>query len=106
MSYGVGRRCSWDLVLLWLWCRLAAVARIPPLAWEPPCAALTLTPYPNPEKQKKKKKKKKNNNKVHTLVAPEKKYCDLHRHQFILMLPALFGLGGGCVFLFSYVFLS
>ena len=25
-----------DLVLLWLWCRLAAVALIQPLAWEPP----------------------------------------------------------------------
>ena len=24
--------------LLWLWCRLAAVAPIPPLAWEPPYA--------------------------------------------------------------------
>ena len=28
-----------DLVLLWLWCRLAAVAPIRPLAWEPPYAA-------------------------------------------------------------------
>ena len=27
-----------DLVLLWLWCRLAAVAPIGPLFWEPPCA--------------------------------------------------------------------
>ena len=27
-----------DPVLLWLWCRLAAVAPIEPLAWEPPCA--------------------------------------------------------------------
>ena len=27
-----------DLVLLWLWCRLAATALIQPLAWEPPCA--------------------------------------------------------------------
>ena len=26
-------------MLLWLWCRLAAVAPIRPLAWEPPCAA-------------------------------------------------------------------
>ena len=25
-----------DLVLLWLWCRLAAVAPIGPLSWEPP----------------------------------------------------------------------
>ena len=27
-----------DLVLLWLWCRLAATAPIRPLAWEPPYA--------------------------------------------------------------------
>ena len=27
-----------DLVLLWLWCRPAAVAPIGPLAWEPPHA--------------------------------------------------------------------
>ena len=27
-----------DLVLLSLWCRLAAVALIRPLAWGPPCA--------------------------------------------------------------------
>ena len=27
-----------DLVLLWLWCRLAAVAPIGPLAWEHPYA--------------------------------------------------------------------
>ena len=27
-----------DPVLLWLWCRLAAVAPIPALAWEPPHA--------------------------------------------------------------------
>ena len=32
-----------DLALLWLWCRLAAVSPIQPLAWEPPwamCAAV------------------------------------------------------------------
>ena len=32
--------CGLDLALLWLWCRLAAVAPIRPLAWEPPYAAL------------------------------------------------------------------
>ena len=44
-----------DLVLLWLWCRLATVAPIRPLAWEPPyamCAALK-----RPKKKKKGKKK-------------------------------------------------
>ena len=36
MSCGVVRRCSLDLVLLWLWRRLEALALIRPLAWEPP----------------------------------------------------------------------
>ena len=38
-----GCRCSSDPALLWLWCRLAAVALLRPLAWELPyavCAAL------------------------------------------------------------------
>ena len=35
----VGRRHGSDLVLLWLWCRPAAVALIQSLAWEPPRAA-------------------------------------------------------------------
>ena len=38
MSCGVGRKCSLDLMLLWLWCRPAATALIRPLAWEPPYA--------------------------------------------------------------------
>ena len=33
---GVVCRHSSDLTLLWLWCRLAALAQIGPLAWEPP----------------------------------------------------------------------
>ena len=32
-SWGVGRRCGWDLALLWLLPRPAAAALIPPLAW-------------------------------------------------------------------------
>ena len=36
MSCGVGRRRGLDLVWLWLWCRLATVALIRPLAWELP----------------------------------------------------------------------
>ena len=39
VSCGVGRRCSSDAVLLWLWCRPAQVALIRPLPWEPPYAA-------------------------------------------------------------------
>ena len=34
----VSRRCGLDLVLLWLWCRLAAAAPFQPLAQELPCA--------------------------------------------------------------------
>ena len=40
MSCGVVRRCSSDLALLWLCCRLVATL-IQPLAWEPPYAAGT-----------------------------------------------------------------
>ena len=36
VSYGVGHRHGSDPALLWLWCRLAAIALIQPLAWEPP----------------------------------------------------------------------
>ena len=38
VSCVVGQRCGLDLMLLWLWCRLAARAPIPSLAWEPPYA--------------------------------------------------------------------
>ena len=38
MNCGVGRRCRLDLMWLWLWHRLAAVALIGLLAWEPPYA--------------------------------------------------------------------
>ena len=38
MSCGVGRSHGWDLALLWLWCKPAAVAPIQPLAWELPYA--------------------------------------------------------------------
>ena len=33
-SCGVGYRHSLDL--MWLWCRLASIALIGPLVWEPP----------------------------------------------------------------------
>ena len=38
MNCGAGCRRSSDPALLWLWCRLAAIALIGPLAWELPCA--------------------------------------------------------------------
>ena len=34
MSCGTGRRCDWDLALLWLWCRPTATAPFGPLARE------------------------------------------------------------------------
>ena len=56
MSCGVGCRCNSDPVLLWLWCRPAAVALIGPLAREPPYAkGAALTP---PHKKNTKKTKK------------------------------------------------
>ena len=39
MSRGVGHRRGWDPALLWLWCRLVAIAPIRPLAWEPQYAS-------------------------------------------------------------------
>ena len=39
VSCGVGRRRGSDPELLQLWCKLAAVAPIQPLAWELPYAA-------------------------------------------------------------------
>ena len=38
-NYGIGCRWGSELVLLWLWCRPAATALIPPLALELPYAA-------------------------------------------------------------------
>ena len=46
MSCGVSRRHGLDLAWLWLWCRLAAVVPIWPLAWELVYAASTLPPPP------------------------------------------------------------
>ena len=51
MSCGVGCRISWDLALLWLWCKPAATALIHSLAWEPLYASGTAL-----NRQKKKKK--------------------------------------------------
>ena len=34
MSGGIGGKYGLDLILLWLWCRLAAAAPIRSLAWE------------------------------------------------------------------------
>ena len=52
MSYGVGCRHGSDLMLLWRWSRLAAVALIQSLAWEFPCS-MGVRPPPPPQKKKK-----------------------------------------------------
>ena len=51
MSCGVGRRCGSDLLLLWLWCRPAAVAPI-----RPPSLRTAICCNYSPKNQKKKKK--------------------------------------------------
>ena len=51
MSCGVAYRHSSDPTLLWLWSRLAAIALIRPLAWEPPHA--TGAAIENAKRQKK-----------------------------------------------------
>ena len=48
-----------DLVLLWLWCRLAAIAPIRSLAWEPPYAMGAVLKRQKKKKKKKEKKKRK-----------------------------------------------
>ena len=45
-----------DLALLWLWCRLAAVAPVRPLAWEPPWTSIRLRCGPKNKKQTNKKR--------------------------------------------------
>ena len=56
----MGRRCSSDLALLWLWRRPAAVAPIRPPAWEPPYAVGAIL-----ERQKKTTTTKKLNKERH-----------------------------------------
>ena len=52
VSCGVGHGRGSDLELLWLWHRLASVAPIRPLAWEPPYCQ-----WCSPKKTKRQKKK-------------------------------------------------
>ena len=65
MSYGVGHRCSSDLELLWLWCRLATVLPFRPLAWEPPYATGVAL-------KRKEKKKIKRMGRLHGSIRPQK----------------------------------
>ena len=57
MSCGVGHRYSLDPALLWLWCRLAAVALIQPPAWELPYAASAALKKKKRKKERKKERK-------------------------------------------------
>ena len=57
MSCGVGRRHSSDLALLWLWCRLVAIALVRPLAWEPPYALSAALKRLKKKKKERKKRK-------------------------------------------------
>ena len=57
MSCSVGRRCGLDPALLWLWCRLAAITPIRPLAWEPQYAMEAALEKAQRQKDKKEKEK-------------------------------------------------
>ena len=60
MSCGVGQRRGLDPALLWLRCRLAAIAPIGLPAWEPPYAlGVPLKSKKKKEKEKEKEKEKK-----------------------------------------------
>ena len=52
MNWGVGCRRGSDLVLLWLWCRLAAIPPMRPLIREPPFAAGVALKSKNKNKSK------------------------------------------------------
>ena len=67
MSCGIGRRCGLDLALLWLRCRLAAVALIWFLVWELPYAAAVA--LKRQKKKKRKKEKKKNVNSTESYIS-------------------------------------
>ena len=56
VSCSVGCRCGSDPALLWLWCRVGAVAPIQPLAWKPPYTVGVALKNKNKNKQTKQKK--------------------------------------------------
>ena len=82
MSWGVGHRCGWDPVLLWLWCRPAATAPIRPLAWEPLYAMGAA-----PEKAKRQKIYNNNNNEAAMPLPPPPGFCDVHSCSRHLVSP-------------------
>ena len=64
MSCGIGGRQGSDPTLLWLWCRLAAVALIQRLAWEPPYSSGVALKSKKIKRKERTKKRKKRKNKV------------------------------------------
>ena len=76
VSCGEGRRCSSDPPLPWLWHRLAAIAPIRPLAWEPPSAARAAL----------KRQKKNTNYKYSQIYISTHIIKHKHKHNFIWKL--------------------
>ena len=72
VTCGVGRRVSSDLALPWLWHSLAAVALIPPLAWELTYVAGTVLKRQTDRKKEKKKKKKEKRKKVKKITRKDR----------------------------------
>ena len=70
MSCGVGCKLSLDPALLWLWCKLAAVAPIRPLAWETPYATSETLKSKKKKTKKTKKKKQKKQKKTKKPMGP------------------------------------
>ena len=79
MSCGVGGRHGSDPALLWLWCRLAAIALIWPLAWETPYTACV-----GVKRRKTNKQKNPTTTKKPTLLSP----LSLRKFQEFLKLCA------------------
>ena len=81
MSCGVACRCGLDPALLRLWCRLAAVAPIGPLAWEFPYAAGSALKKKEKEKKRttqttKSKKTQEKQKNIDLCLTPYKKFTE------------------------------
>ena len=78
MSCGVARRGGLDLVSLWLWRRLAAIALMRPLAWEPPYAVSVAL-----------KKQIQTNKQTNIIVVIISQIYTFSKHQIIVLFTAL-----------------
>ena len=81
MSCGVGPRCGSDLAMLRLWCRLAAVALIRPLAWDPPYATGMALKSKKKKKEKKKRNEKEKEKEKKSCLLKEVNLREAGRHQ-------------------------